>query len=240
MTGVDLVLVRHGESEANLAASAAEVAGAEVIDVPARDPDVHLSELGRRQSSALAPLMRSWVDAGARIWASPYVRAVETAQEAAAAAEVAPEISTDERLRDRELGVLDALTSAGVEARFPAEAARRRWLGKYYYRPPGGESWADVTLRLRSALSQISPAETRTVLVTHDAVVLLLVAHLLRWSEAELLDFARTHTVGNASVTRLRFDGDGWGLLEYASTEHLDQAAVPATEHPGDRDARIH
>ena len=61
----------------------------------------------------------------------------------------------DERLRDRELGILDRLTSAGVEARFLEEGERRRWLGKFYYRPPGGESWADVVLRLRSLLADL-------------------------------------------------------------------------------------
>jgi broad specificity phosphatase PhoE len=40
-------------------------------------------------------------------------------------------IRVDERLRDRELGVLDLLTMQGVKARFPQEAERRRWLGKF-------------------------------------------------------------------------------------------------------------
>jgi broad specificity phosphatase PhoE len=237
---MQLVLVRHGESEANVAAAAAEAAGAGSIDVPARDPDVHLSDLGRRQSSALGPLLATWVAAGARIWTSPYVRAVETATEAATAAGVAPAMVADVRLRDRELGILDALTARGVEARFPEEAARRRWLGKYYYRPPGGESWADVSSRLRDALRDIAPGDRPTVVVTHDAVVLLLVALLLRWDEASLLEFARTHNVGNASVTRLDIDGGAWRLVEFAGTGHLDAVGVVATEHAGDQDARIH
>ena len=80
---------------------------------------------------------------------SPYLRAVETAR-LALGAEAA--VTIDERLRDRELGILDALTARGVDARLPQEAARRRWLGKFYYRPPGGEAWTDVALRLRSFL----------------------------------------------------------------------------------------
>ena len=40
--------------------------------------------------------------------------------------------AVDERLRDRELGILDLLTTQGVEARFPGEAQRRKWLGKLY------------------------------------------------------------------------------------------------------------
>ena len=40
-------------------------------------------------------------------------------------------------------------------ARLPDEAARRSRLGKFYYRPPGGESWADVLLRLRALLREL-------------------------------------------------------------------------------------
>ncbi|MCW2817272.1 MAG: phosphoglycerate mutase, partial [Marmoricola sp.] len=50
MTPVELLLVRHGESEGNVAAARAHETGAEQIDVPARDADVRLSDLGREQA----------------------------------------------------------------------------------------------------------------------------------------------------------------------------------------------
>ncbi len=71
-------------------------------------------------------------------------------------------VLTDERLRDRELGILDRLTRLGVKTRYPDEAERRLWLGKLYYRPPGGESWADVALRLRSILDELNTLGTGT------------------------------------------------------------------------------
>ena len=40
-----------------------------------------------------------------------------------------------------------------AEEHYPDEAKRRDLLGKFYYRPPGGESWADVALRIRSVLA---------------------------------------------------------------------------------------
>ncbi|HXR43984.1 MAG TPA: histidine phosphatase family protein [Pseudolysinimonas sp.] len=236
----EICLVRHGESEANVAASRAEAAGDETIAVPARDPDVQLSALGRGQARALGRRFGAWAGDGSAFWTSPYARARQTLQLAAEAGGVAPAAVRDDRLRDRELGVLDALTSRGVEARLPAEAARRRWLGKYYYRPPGGESWADVGARLRDLLRDVVATEERVVAVTHDAVVILLTAQLLGFDEAQLLEFARTHNVGNASVTRLENGPDGWRLAEFADTRHLDAEGVAVTEHPGDRDARIH
>ena len=57
--------------------------------------------------------------------------------------------------------------------RFPFEAQRRQWLGKFYHRPPGGESWADVALRLRFFLAElpIATAPDRAVLVVHLSLI---------------------------------------------------------------------
>src|SRR5215204_4530222 len=64
-------------------------------------------------------------------------------------------------------------TTIGVANRFALEAERRRWLGKFYHRPPGGESWADVVLRIRSFLRDLDdvPNGTRAVIICHDALV---------------------------------------------------------------------
>ncbi|WP_165689046.1 histidine phosphatase family protein, partial [Mycobacteroides abscessus] len=99
-------------------------------------------------------------DVPVALWVSPYLRAQQTIALALAAGGLAePPKRVDERLRDRELGVLDRLTRTGVRNRFPEEEARRQWLGKYYHRPAGGESWADVMLRLRSVLVDVDRLE---------------------------------------------------------------------------------
>ncbi len=122
-----------------------------MIALDERDADVELSPTGREQAEAL----RTWVaslDAPIdEYWVSPYLRARQTLALAVGDDRAA---LVDERLRDRELGILDLLTWKGVEELHPEEAARRRHLGKYYHRPPGGESWADVALRLRSFLGE--------------------------------------------------------------------------------------
>ena len=68
------------------------------------------------------------------------------------AAGVDAPVRLDERLREREFGVLDRLTKVGIEERFPEQAAARAFLGKFFHRPPGGESWADVAARVRAVL----------------------------------------------------------------------------------------
>lgn len=241
-TVVELVLVRHGESLGNVAATEALRAGTEVIDVPARDADVDLSPLGYDQANALGRFLASFPPARVpdAIWCSPYERARRTAEVAAMAAGWAVPILLDERLRDRELGILDTLTAAGVEVRHPGEAARRSWLGKFYYRPPGGESWADVVLRLRSVLSDLErhPGAGRILVVSHDAVILLFRYILEGLSERQLLDVAAGSSVLNASLTRYaRAGGRGpWTLESFNDADHLADQGVALTEHGGDAD----
>jgi broad specificity phosphatase PhoE len=241
----ELLLVRHGESSGNVAREDAEADGAEVIDIDWRDADTPLSEHGRRQAQALG----SWLGAlpadrrPAHVWSSPYVRAADTARIAVAASELRLPVLLDERLRDRELGVLDRLTGHGVRTRFAAEAARRRLLGKLYYRPPGGESWADVALRLRSFLQDLrSERVDGTVLVVaHDAVILLFRYVLERLDEEQLLHLAKGASVGNASITRLARGTDGcWSTTEFGTVEHLEQQGVEPTHHGADHDAHSH
>lgn len=250
MGATEIWLVRHGESEANPIATAAQRSGAETIDVEWRDADVPLSPTGEEQAAALGTWLAEHARPGvpAAVWSSPYLRARQTSDIALAAAglDLIPRI--DERLRDRELGILDRLTALGVERRHPEEAARRRHLGKFYHRPPGGESWADVALRLRSFLGDVErdadvDSDGGTLLVVaHDAVVMLFLYLCAGLGEQELLDFARGHVVTNASVTRLeRPSGRGaWALAEFASDEHLERQGVETTEHKGDTDERPH
>jgi probable phosphoglycerate mutase len=256
----ELLLVRHGESTANVAATAAEAAGSETIDVAERDADVPLSDKGLEQARALG----AWVgdlgltaDAdtagtgtgtgtGTRtaFWCSPYLRARQTIGTALDEAGVDATVRVDERLRDRELGVLDLLTRRGVQALHPDEEARRQRLGKFYHRPPGGESWADVALRVRSLVRELEalPDTDRVVIAAHDAVIMLVVYVCTGLSEADLLEFARSNTVTNASVTTLRHDegASWWSLDQFADVAHLADQDAPVTTHEGDRDVRPH
>jgi broad specificity phosphatase PhoE len=238
----ELLLVRHGESEGNVAAAQANADGAETIDVPARDPDVGLSDLGRLQAAAVGTALVG-LPTGRRpevLVCSPYLRARETARLACQSAGLVLPMAVDERLRDRELGVLDALTEAGVAARHPEEQARRRWQGKFYHRPAGGESWADVLLRLRTWLGDLDAelAGQRVLVVSHDVVIVLLRYLCEGLDEEDVLTLARQTPIRNAALSRYVRDTSGcWEVAAYDDVEHLRAADLPVTEHPGARHA---
>jgi len=242
MAVTELILVRHGESVGNVAREEAESSGALSIAMPMRDADVPLSELGLLQARAVGRwLAQDPGRAPQAVWSSPYLRARQTAQTALAELAVPPPLRQDERIRDRELGVLDLLTKRGVGDRFPGEARRRSWLGKFYYRPPGGESWVDLVLRIRSFLADLErgPERGRQLIVSHDAVILLFRYVCEQLDEESVFEIARTGSVTNASVSRLvRQDGEpGWRTAVYNDHQHLDDFGAPATEHPGELDA---
>ena len=243
MSATELWLVRHGESVGNVAASAAQAAGANIIEVGMRDADVPLTGTGQVQAEALGRWLGSLSTAVApeAVWSSPYRRALETANVAVSSAGLRLVPRIDERLRDRELGILDLLTPGGVAALQPGEAQRRQWLGKFYYRPPGGESWADLALRVRSILLDLERPQVpaRVLLVCHDALILIFRYVCEEMLEADLLSLAAAGSVSNASVTRLvRPEGQvRWTADAFNADQYLAASGVPVTRHPGDRDA---
>jgi broad specificity phosphatase PhoE len=220
-------VIRHGESKGNVAREVAESGGHEVIDIPERDADVPLSDRGVAQGRALgrwfaAMPREQWPDL---VVSSPYRRAVDTA---ALALRGHPRMLVDERLRDRELGVLDLLTTHGVAARHPEELVRKRRLGKFYHRPPGGESWADVTLRLRSLLRDLEGR--RVLLFAHEITHFLLRYLLEHLPERDMLAYAHNSLVPNGALSSWRREGDLWVLEKEFEAEHLREHGAEPTE----------
>ena len=105
---------------------------------------------------------------------SPFVRARQTCTAVATALGVdLDEVQADERLREKEFGILDRHTKHGILSKFPELAAQRALVGKFYFRPPGGESWCDVILRVRSIVEVLrrDHVEDRVLIVAHQVIV---------------------------------------------------------------------
>ena len=208
-----LWVVRHGESVGNLALRQARKAGLPALHLDLRDPDVPLSDLGREQARALGRWFGALPSAERPevVLVSPYDRARETAELIVREAGLPIEqrdLVSDERLREKELGILDLLTEEGIAKHHPEQARFRRVLGKFYHRPPGGESWCDVILRLRSLLDTVSLhyAGCRMLVVTHQIVILCLRYLLEGLTEERLLAIDRDGAVANCAVTEYAFD----------------------------------
>lgn len=238
-----LWIVRHGQSAGNVARDAAHAEGLARIALTHRDVDVPLSDLGREQAAALGRWFASF-DAAERpevLLSSPYVRAVQTCELFRAAGGVHPDepICTDERLREKEFGILDGLTTAGIREMQPEQAEFRKLLGKFYHRPPGGESWVDVIFRLRALMDTVSlhHGGQRVMIVAHQVVVLCMRYIIENLSEAQVLEIDREADVANCAITEYRFDpGQGKDgklvLARYNVTAPLTQQATPVTAAP--------
>ena len=226
-----ITLVRHGESVGNKADDAARRANAEQLDLDARDADVELSPTGRDQADAIGDWLRDCdpTDLPTVVVSSPYRRAAETAALAMRDRDI--EVLVDERLRERDLGVFDGLTGLGIRSRYPEEAARRKKLGKFYYQPPSGESWADVVLRVRSLLGDLRHGYDgeRIWMFTHQAVIMSFRYALEDLDEKSLLEIDREVQIPNASFTTFCRSGDLLHLEGFADTAALDRAGTQQT-----------
>ncbi|HJU37977.1 MAG TPA: histidine phosphatase family protein, partial [Tahibacter sp.] len=69
--------------------------------------------------------------------------------------------------------VLERLTRRGVAVRLPHLAALRERVGRFHFRPPGGESRCDVVLRVRDVVDELAARDDghRVLVVTHQIVV---------------------------------------------------------------------
>jgi broad specificity phosphatase PhoE len=240
-----LLLVRHGQSVGNVANDNARAAGAHRLDLDHRDADTPLSESGVGQARAVG----TWLgglpeDALPTVWlTSPYRRAADTATAALEAAggsaaggrASGTRLLTDERLRERDLGILDGFTGRGIRERYPEEAERRDRIGKFYYRPPGGESWTDVLLRVRYLLTDLRQqyAGERVCVFSHQAVIMCFRVALEQLDEEEVLRVDREDPLPNCSVTIYHPAGHNPGRHESVGHESVGH-------HPGSAGLELH
>ena len=215
-----LWLVRHGQSQGNVARDAAHEAGLLEIDIdiarrrraavrarhpPGRSRRPLVRRAARRRAAGSHPVValcprapdrRGDLQGRARSPAAPARTII------------------DERLREREFGVFDRLTTDRHPQKYPEEAAHRAMLGKFYHRAPGGESWADVILRLRSMLNTINLhyCDRRVLVVCHQVVVLCMRYILEELDEAQILAIDKQAEVLNCGICAYEFEPDADGL----------------------------
>jgi broad specificity phosphatase PhoE len=204
-----LVIVRHAESERNIWKEMATDKGDFVYGGNLRDMDVSLTSNGEKQATATGRHLGSEFSFD-RAFVSPFARTMQTARLMIEQFPYQVEITEEERVREIDFGILDGLTKHGIAHYHPEEKERRAKLGKYHHRPPAGENYPDVALRVHSFLGTLTreTAGESVLVVCHSVVVLIFRKLLERLTEREIMaiDANKDMDVKNCSVTHYEFD----------------------------------
>jgi alpha-ribazole phosphatase len=175
-----LLLVRHGETAANVAG----------VLLGRADPS--LTDVGRSQARWLAETL----PVPALVVSSPLRRARETA------AAFGVDVVVDERWNELDYGELDGLAPSGV-----AEGMWQQWRSDVSFAPPGGESLDQLSRRVGAGCAALAGAAATgvVVVVTHVSPIKAAIAWTLGVSEA----ISWKMWVEDASVSRIDFDASG-------------------------------
>lgn len=155
----ELILIRHGQSHANVNPVVAGMRG-----------DQGLTDLGRRQAELLRERLRAERLTADVLYASTLPRAQETAQYVADA--IGLPIIDEDDLQELRVGDADGMSTDDWSAKWPG---LRESLSANPYQEfaPGGESWATFLSRVGAALTDLVARhpDQRVVAVTHGGVI---------------------------------------------------------------------
>lgn len=208
-----IVALRHGETSWN---QAARIQGHQ---------DIALNERGLLQARRLAQALVD--DPLHAVHSSDLLRARQTA--AAVAALQGLPVQTHGGLRERGFGVFEGLSFQEVEARWPEQAARWRQRDPLFA-AEGGESLQQFHTRCIACLTDLAKA--------HPGEHIAVVAHggvmdcLYRAATGLGLAAPRSWQLGNASINRLLFSGEGFVLVGWNDDHHLQDLQLPRVSLP--------
>ena len=179
--------------------------------------DVPLDDLGRWQAGRLADALAG--EDITTIYSSDLQRALATAQPLVA--RTGAVLRTDARLRERGFGSFEGRTYADIQATWPDAALRWRQR-EPEFQPGGGEALTPFFARCVSTVCALA--------AQHPGQSIAIVAHggvldcLYRAAVGVELNAPRSWLLGNASINRLLFNGEGLSLVGWSDDAHLEGA----------------
>jgi probable phosphoglycerate mutase len=199
-TALRMVLIRHGETPFT-----AEKRYSGRGDIP-------LSDLGRAQAAGAAARALAVAPSIVAVISSPLKRCLETA---AAFGEVP--IVVEDDLIECDFGEWEGLTFGDVRSRYPAEMDR--WLASTAVAPPGGESFQQVSMRVRRAVRRLQEEYTgqQIAVVSHVTPIKLLLRDAL--------------AAGDSFLHRLYLDPAGVSLVDSWPDGGVAVRSVNETAH---------
>jgi probable phosphoglycerate mutase len=201
-----ILAIRHGETAWNVDT---RIQGQ--LDIP-------LNDTGHWQASRLGQALAG-EDISA-IYASDLSRAWQTAEYVARAC--GARMHREPGLRERGFGHFEGRTFADIEAASPEDA--RRWRQRDpHFAPKGGESLVELYQRVVTAAERLAARHPGQLiaLVGHGGVMDMLYRAATRLD----LQAARTWPLGNAAINRLLWTPQGFSLVGWGDTLHLDSGA---------------
>jgi NAD+ kinase len=206
MMPLDLVLVRHGQSEGNLAKRRSEDGDHTAFTEEFRNrhsSSFRLSKLGQRQALLTGEWIRNEFCKGKgsvgfdRYITSEHVRAMETA-----ARMNLPNANwyQDVYLTERNWGDLDICPENERKEKF-GEALHRREVEPFFWKPPNGESFLELCLRVDRVLHTLHRecSDKRVIIVCHGEVMRAFQVRLERMSQNRF----KTLTFSDEPVNRI-------------------------------------
>ena len=213
MIRTQVIIVRHGQTQWN------------IRKIRQGHLDSELTDKGVAQARALGQRLAR--ESFTALYSSDLGRALHTARMIAAV--TGHEIVTDERLRERHLGVFQGLSGDEIKDKHPEEYRLHRTLGPEYV-IPGGESVRQQVARNVDCLDEIAlkhPGE-KVVVVTHGGVVSGLFRHALNIP----LDAPRRFEFVNAGLNVFAYEEGHWILRTWGDVSHLDPGAATEGDDP--------
>ena len=202
MQNTELIMIRHGETKWN---SEKRMQG---------HLNSNLSIIGQAQIKALGSWMKK-INFG-HIYSSDSLRAKQTAE--AIIKYSGHEILFDKRLREKNLGVFEGLTSEEAKKKHPEIFRLFKTAGSEYV-ITNGESTQQLLERALEFLEEIrqNHPNERVILVTHGGVVRVLIKHFLGIS----LDSATRFLIKNTGLFRLVWE-EQWMVSQMGEISHLE------------------
>jgi 2,3-bisphosphoglycerate-dependent phosphoglycerate mutase len=216
-----LVLVRHAESARNVA----KKGNTFFLDDESRkavqgvaDHRVPITDEGRRQAVVTGQAIRADLGSFDYVYHSGYRRTQETAEHILAAYTAEERARMRVRhhlfLRERDAGWTYDMTTDEAEAAFPWLQGYWDTFGRFFARPPGGESLAEVAERVYLFLGMLfrdRPGQ-RILVVSHGGTLRVFRYLLERWTHDEFLERWESEPVPNCAVTVYGHDEGGQRL----------------------------
>jgi len=205
-----IIAIRHGETAWNVDT---RIQGQ--LDIP-------LNDHGRWQAARVSEALAA--EPVAAVYASDLSRAFTTGSAIATALGLAP--IPDTGLRERHFGRFQGKTFAEIDANWHDDAlAWRRRVPDW--QPEGGESLIALRERVHTTASQLAQrhAGEQIVLVAHGGVLDV----LYRIATGQELQAPRTWQLSNATINRLLWTPQGFTLVGWDDSRHLDGEALDET-----------